>query len=143
MATLTSANVILMFSVPLVFPTPQQIQGFATDDVFDTDALEVAQTQMGVDGLLSGGFVFNEIKQSYTLQADSPSVSFFDNWSASNKAALDSFTATATFIFPSLGVKYSMIKGFLVNYPPLPTVKKIVQPRKFMIHWESASPSAA
>ena len=32
--SITSANSILQLGVSIVFPTPQQIQGFTTDDIY-------------------------------------------------------------------------------------------------------------
>ena len=53
--TITGASAVIMLSVPGLFSTPQQLQGFATDDIFDTAAIASAETLMGVDGNLSGG----------------------------------------------------------------------------------------
>jgi hypothetical protein len=143
MATLTAANAVIIFQVPTLFPTSHQLQGFSTDDVFSTDPIEVSQAIMGVDGILSGGFVFNPIKQNYTLQADSRSIDFFDAWYGGNVAARDSFACNGTIIYPGLGKKYSMVKGFLTNYAPIPAAKKMVQPQAFSIVWEQALASVA
>jgi hypothetical protein len=64
--SITAANAIFQLYIPAVFSAPQQLQGFAADDIFDTENQELVQTQMGVDGLLSGGFVFIETKQTIT-----------------------------------------------------------------------------
>ena len=56
MGTITSANAQVMLNVPGVFPTPVQLAGFAADDAFTQDAYDVAETRMGVDGVLSAGF---------------------------------------------------------------------------------------
>lgn len=141
MATITAANAIIMFSIPGLFPTPQQLQGFATDDVFDTDALESAEVMMGVDGKLSGGFVYVAIKQNYALQADSPSAIIFDQWYAVQQQIQDLYTANATVTLTSLGTKWALTKGFLTTYKPVPDAKKLLQPRKFGITWQSISPA--
>lgn len=143
MATLTGANSIIMLGIPLLFPIPQQLQGFATDDVFNTDAIESAETLMGVDGNLSGGYVNVPVKQNYILQGDSKSNAFFDNWFEANKTAQDSYTASGTIVLTSIGKKYNMVRGFLTNYTPIPAVKKLIQPRTHTITWESSSPASA
>lgn len=139
--TLTGATATIVFTIPSLFPAPFQLQGFATDDVFDTDAIESAETQMGVDGKLSGGFVYNAVKQNYALQADSDSVVFFDQWWLTMQANQDTLTANANVALPALGTRYQMTKGFLTRYPALPTTKKLIGPRRFEITWERVRPS--
>lgn len=143
MASITGANSVIMISIPLLFPIPQQLQGFAVDDVFDTDALESAETQMGVDGNLSAGFVYVPVKQNYSLQADSPSNFIFDTWWATQQQARDLFQANGVVLLTAVGSKWTMRKGFLTTYMPIPAVKKLLQPRKHTITWQSVVPSPA
>jgi hypothetical protein len=69
MGAITSADVVLTLSVPLVFSNPQQIQGFSNEEAFDIPAIKSAETMMGVDGVLSVGFVFVPVIQTISLQA--------------------------------------------------------------------------
>lgn len=55
MATLTSANAVLLIGINSLYTTPQQIQGFATDDAFVTEVVTPVEMKMGVDGVLSAG----------------------------------------------------------------------------------------
>ena len=71
MATITGANAVFTLAIAGVFSTPQQVQGFASDDSFAVQAIRRAEVLMGVDGVLSGGKVFMPIPQSVMLQADS------------------------------------------------------------------------
>lgn len=139
--SLTSANCIIMLGIPGVYTTPQQLQGFSADDVFDTDSVEVGETLMGVDGVLSGGWVNNPVSQNFSLQADSPSNAVFDNWYAAERTITDKYPASAVITLPSLNVKYTMVRGFLISYPIIPAARKIIQPRRFTIRWESATPA--
>lgn len=141
MATLTTANAVITLAVLPLFPIPQQIQGFAADDVFDAPPVKAAETSMGVDGILSGGFVFNEFPWTISLQADSASNNFFDVWYLQNRAVLDAYTATGQIVLPALGMKWDMADGFLMDYPWLPSAKKIVQPRRYGITWGSVTPT--
>lgn len=140
MPSLTAANAIITLSVPGVISVPQQLQQFSVDDVADVDTLTVAETLMGVDGHLSGGYVFNAVKYIYTLQADSPSNAFFDQWKLAQDAQLDTFPASGSLVLVSLGTKWKWNRGFLTEYKPAPDVKKIVQPRRFGVTWESVVP---
>jgi|SRR5882672_4531500 len=141
--SITAANATFLLSITGLFPTPQQLQGFATDDVFDTQPLKSTEVLMGVDGLLSGGFVFVAVEQAITLQADSPSGDVFDQWFNAQQAAKDVFVAQGVIILTTLNRKYALTKGFLTTYMPIPDAKKLMQPRKFGITWERVTPAAA
>lgn len=139
--SITGANAAFILTIPSVFPAPQQLQNFAADDVFDTEPLESAEVLMGVDGKMSGGFVFVPVKQVIALQADSPSNSLFDAWWASQQVAKAIFEAQGVVILTDLGTKWVLVNGVLTTYPPIPNVKKLLQPRRFGITWESVSPA--
>lgn len=140
--TITAANAVFTLAVNGVFNVAQQLQQFSADDVFDTEAVESAEIMMGVDGHLSAGFVFVAVKQSITLQADSPSNLIFEAWQQAQKTARDLFFAQGGVILPSVGRAYTMTRGVLTSYPPIPDAKKVLQPRKYGITWESVSPAA-
>lgn len=140
MGTLTAANAVITLTIPGVFDTPQQLQQFSVDDIADVDTLTVAETLMGVDGFLSGGYVFNKVKYTYTLQANSPSVFVFDQWKLSQDNQLDTFPANGLLVLKSLGTKWTWNNGFLTEWMPAPNVKKILQPRRFVVEWESVLP---
>lgn len=137
MSTLTGANAIFMLSIPGVYSTPQQLQGFASDDSFATQSIKRAEVLMGVDGVLSGGFIFVVIPQTIDLQGDSASNDIFDQWDAANQAQIDSLTANGVVLLPGIGRKWTLTKGFLTDFEPIPAVKRLVQPRKFGITWGS------
>jgi hypothetical protein len=137
MATLTAANSVYMLVITDLFPIPQQLQGYAADDVFSTEAVDSAEVVQGVDGRLSAGWVPTMKRQTITLQADSVSSLMFDAWFQQQDAARDLFTAEAFITLPSLGRIYTCTNGFLTNYMPMPDARRIVQPRRFQITWES------
>jgi len=141
--SLTAANATILISVPGLFDVPQQLQQFAADEVYSTQSLKSAEVRMGVDGFLSGGFVYVEVVQGYTLQADSDSINIFDTWWASQQVAQDVFTASGLILLPTLGKKWTLRKGFLTDYQPLPEAKKLLEPQKFSITWERVIPALA
>lgn len=142
MPSLTAANAVITLTIPGVFNLPQQLQQFGVDDVADNDTLVVAQTEMGVDGFLSGGFVFNKVKYVYTLKANSPSCFMFDQWNAANRAQQDTLPANGLLKLPALGTKWNWTKGFLVEWKPAPDIKKMLADRKFGVEWESVTPQS-
>lgn len=139
--TITAANSILMLSVEGLYDVAQQLQGFAADDVFDTEAVTPAETMMGVDGRLSGGFVFVPIRMNIALQADSESNLFFENWYAAEMKARESYIANAQIQLPSVQRKYVLTRGFLTGHPPTAAARKVLQPRRYQITWERISPA--
>lgn len=141
MASITGATAVVMLSVTSLFPVPVQLQGFAADDVYDSDDLVSAETLMGVDGRLSGGFVYVPLIQRYALQADSESIAFFDTWWATMQQLQDVLTCNGLISIPSVGKKYTMSKGFLTGYKPLPDGKRLLQPQRFAITWERVFPA--
>jgi hypothetical protein len=143
MGNITAANAIVIFTIPNVLLAPVQLQGFAADDIFDTEPLEAAETLMGVDGILSAGFVFVPVPQSYTLQADSASNAVFDAWWTQEQANKTKFPASGQVKLLSIGTKWALTNGFLVTYPVMPNAGRTLKPRKFMVRWQSAFPQAA
>lgn len=135
--SITAANAILMLSATSLFDVAQQIQGFAADDVFDADAMDIAETQMGVDGKLSAGWVPVSLKQGYTVQADSPSIDVFEQIYAAQQAVREVYWLQGVTTLKAVGKRYTMLNGILRNYKPLPDAKKTLQARKFIIEWES------
>ncbi len=136
MSTITSANAFYGLVVVGLFPTPQQLQGFATDDIFDTASLAPAETMMGVDGKLSAGFVYVPIVQTISLQADGNSNTLFEAWYAAQIAAGETYRCNAIVRLPAVGRSYQMLNGVLTGYVPIADAKKVLQPRKYQITWE-------
>lgn len=135
--TLTGANSVLLLGVTGLIDVPQQIQGFATDDVYDVDAIDSAETVPGVDGKLSAGWVYTPIRQGYTLQADSDSIEFFETLYSAEQQVREIYRLFGSIYLPSVQRNYTMTRGVLTNYNPVPTAKKLLQPRKFFIVWEA------
>ena len=140
MPSITSANSSYILGVGSIFPIGQALQGYAADEVFSTDSLEAAETLMGVDGILSAGFVFVAVKQGISLQADSTSNAIFDAWYQAERALVDKIPASGVITLPSLGMQWVMTTGWLRTYPIIPDAKRHLQPRKYVIEWQSAFP---
>lgn len=141
MSTLTNANSVLMLSIGGVYPVPQQLQGYATDDMFAVPDVSPTEVVMGVDGKLSAGFTPYPTEIEITLQADSASISIFDTWKVVQDTAREVFYANMTVSLPGTGQKFAMTKGVLTSASPMPTGKRILQPRKWKITFESCTPS--
>ena len=139
--TITSANSVFTIVIAGLFPTPVQLQGYASDKAFTTEALDLAEVQMGVDGRMTAGFVPNPTKQTITLQADSPSKDIFTALIQATKTAREVFYISGTIALPSTGESFTLTRGILTNAKQIPDAQKVLQPVDYVITWESVNRS--
>jgi hypothetical protein len=137
--TITSANAALTLSVPSVFPVPIPIEGFSTDDAFDTENVAPNEAIMGVDGTLSGGYTPYPVKLKIVLQADSPSSIFFDQWRQAMDTVKEAYPGNMTIVAPSIGKIFTFLTGFLTGDMPTPQGKKVLQPQTYEVTFQSVS----
>jgi hypothetical protein len=137
MPDITSANSVLILSVPDLLPAPVQIQGFSADDIFTTQRVAPVETMMGLDGALSGGYMPTKKPFEIVLMAGSASNQFFDAIQAAQDAGFLALSIFGSLSIPAPGLYYTMNNGFLTGYAPTPDGRKILQPRRFEITWES------
>lgn len=139
--SITSANAVFLISIPLLLPVVQQLQDWAIDDIYDVDDVDSTDTAMSVDGTLTGGMIFAAKPMNVALMADSPSMPFFDAWYAGQYGAVDAFPAQGVITLPSVGTAFTLVKGYLSRYKPMPDAKKTLQARKFRITWQNIIPA--
>ncbi|MCH3837588.1 phage tail fiber protein, partial [Campylobacter jejuni] len=89
------------------------IEGYATDEAFAFEAVQLAQAVMGVDGRMSAGYTPQPVVQTISIQADSPSKFIFEAWIAAMKTAREVFYSNGTLAIPSLERKYTLQRGVL------------------------------
>lgn len=139
--TLTAANCQLtLFNLPYL-PVPVLIQGFSSDSAFLFDTPAVAEAMMGVDGIMSGGYLPSITRMTITLQADSPSVRYFEDLFAAVKAAREIGWFYGSVALPSVGKSYTLTKGILEQFTQAPPVGKILQPQTVQIAWNDVQPT--
>jgi len=139
--TITSANSVFTIVIPGLFPAPVQLQGYSSDKAFTTEAVDLAEVQMGVDGRMTAGFTPNPVKQTITLQADSPSKDIFTALIQAMKTAREVFYVTGSISLPSTGEAFSLTRGILTNAKQIPDAQKVLQPMDYVITWESVNRS--
>lgn len=135
MPSITSTNSVLVLGVKSVFPVPQHLQGFATDDAYSIENVEVAEVVLGVDGIMSSGYIPQIKTMNISLQADSASNGFFEAWYANQEANREIYQAFGVVTQESVGRIYTLTNGVLSNYSPLAEAKKTLGARKFQIKW--------
>jgi len=136
MADITSANSTLFMGVTNLFTVPQQLQGFSNDDMYSMANVDTKEVMMGADGILSAGYIPQVKILEVTLQADSPSNTFFETVYAAEEAAKAPFFFFGNINQSSVGRNYTLTNGVMKNYSPMAQAKKVLQPRKFEIHFQ-------
>lgn len=134
--TITSANSVFTLVIPGLFPAPVQLRGYSADKAFATEAIDLAEVNMGVDGRMTGGYVPNPVKQTITLQADSPSKDLFTALIQATKTAREVYFISGTIALPSTGESFAMTRGILTKGKQIPDAAKVLQPVEYEITWE-------
>lgn len=136
---ITSADAVFMLTATGVYSSPQQLQEFSADRAFTTEAADIVEDQLGVDGVLSFGWVPQKYSQTIMLQANSPSGVIFDTIYATTQAQKSPVILTATILLPAIKQKYTLTNGTLKSYPPIPESAKVLSARTFSIVWGQIS----
>ena len=139
MTDLTAANAIIALMAPGVYNTPFTLAEYAADDIFSSAQIETGEGSMGVDGHYSAGFIFKEVPQEYTLQANSPSIKFFSDIFAFEKANRTKVELSGSTTLPGLRTKWIQTRGFVMMLNPIVSAGKIVKARKYEIRWEDVA----
>ncbi|QTD90829.1 phage tail fiber protein [Burkholderia anthina] len=139
--TITSANSVIMLAAGTIFPVAQQIQGYSAEDIFDTDDVEMAEVQMGLDKKQSYGYVPFNVKWRLTLMANSDSIAMFDSVIVAERVMTDKFRWDGVVTLPGTSKKFTMVNGVLTRGKVMPDAKKVLQPQTYEITWESVLPA--
>lgn len=134
--TITSANSSGTMSVPGVFPSTIAVEGFSTDASVSLDQFKPAEPRMGIDGHLAGGFIPTPKVVKINLEANSPTRQAFSDWTIAQEVARETFVGTFVFTIPSIGRRFTFVRGFLTGTTPLPAGKKVLDPTEFEITFE-------
>lgn len=139
--TITSANSVFTLSAPVAGIVGATLEGYSTDRAFFTDARQIAEVQMGVDGRMTAGYTPMPQTMSVTLQADSPSRRIFKAIEQTMKSTREIVWLTAEIALPGPGEKYALVRGVLNNTKTAPDAAKVLQPVEYQITWQSIDAS--
>lgn len=135
--TLTVANSSMVLRVAGLFDAPVPLQGYAADDVFSAEPATHAETMMGLDGRLSGGWVPSERAVNIVLNGDSDSNLIFEQWASAERQLRDKLIANMTLTIFAINRVYVCTKGFYRTHSSMPDARRILQPRRYTIVFES------
>ena len=139
--TITSADSVFILSSADFALAATQIQGYAADAAFATDEADTAEVVLGVDGVMSAGWVPRMYTQTITLQADSASIDIFDGIVLAQDANRTVFRLGGVITLPGTERSYTLSRGVLNRHTSIPTAQRTLQPRTFTITWESILPT--
>lgn len=135
--SITSANSVFTITCPAIFPIPFNVEGYAADAAFETEAVDSAEAVMGVDGKMAVGWTPFITPLNVTLQANSDSAQFFDDILGAQIAARESFQLDASIQLPSLKKVYTLTNGAMTRITQFPGAKKVLQPVSYQLKFES------
>ena len=124
--TITSANANLVLFAPPIVVVPVRLEGFASDTMMNIPSAQIVETRMGVDGIKSAGKVNNLKPFSIELQADSPSIKYFNQITAYQQT-LDALYFTLTVEIPSIKKKAVFTNCTLNTEKMLPDMQKVLE----------------
>ncbi len=133
---ITSANAELVLTVEDIFPSGIVLQMFGTDQAINMDAVDIAETRMGVDGKLVAGYTPVIYPVTVTLEAASPSrfnLSTLWEAMAANKRV---YSCGLICTLPSVGERLTWSRGVLKNGVVVPPLQKVLGPTTWLLHFE-------
>lgn len=139
---ITAANSVYTVTVPGLYNTPITLENYAADRAFETDARELAETAMSIDGYLNAGWIPNPVTQTIALAASSESALIFEAIVMAQDSRRGLYRMGAEIQIPAIGRKYTMVRGLLRSIVGVPTAGRVLEARHFEIIWERVLPAA-
>ncbi|WP_182356667.1 phage tail fiber protein [Komagataeibacter europaeus] len=136
---ITAANSIFVITVTSLLQAPIRLENYAADRAWDAPELEMAETEMSIDGYLNAGWVPNPVDQTVSLSAASSSVPVFEAIIAAQQTARSLYRLGAEITLTSTGRKYTMVNGILRAGTVLPAAGRVLETRTFAIRWQSVT----
>lgn len=132
---ISSANSIFKISIPLLSIINVSLQGYAADNAFSIDTIQISENRIGVDGLKSAGYTPQLYVQNISLQADSPSIIIFETLYQATVLSKGVYFIDAIIQLPAVQKSYALAQGTLENYTPIPSAQRVLEPQQFSINW--------
>lgn len=133
---ITAANSIYTITVPGLLNAPFTLKNFSADRAFETEARELAEESMSIDGFLNVGWVPNPVSQTVSLQPSSDEADIFDTIIAAQDQVRNIYRLGATIQLPAIGKKYTLTRGYLRSAVQIPSAGRVLEARPFEIRWE-------
>lgn len=124
---ITAASVIMTLVADELYPTGRTIEGFAEDSLRSLEDLTLNESIMGVDGKLSHGFVEYPTVLTLNLMPDQNGYTVFENIAQAQKTLRAPIILSMTIVDVSLNRKYTLTRGALNSWKPMPDATRTMQ----------------
>ena len=133
---ITSANAIVSLQCSLFSTTLQQ---FATDTSFEGDDDQVAETRIGIDGMMVAGQGPTIKTVTIYLEASSPSIQFLQLLKQAMERNRTIYECNMVISIPSIGKRITYSHGVLQSAKDLPDGKNVLDPTSWTFHFQTKS----
>ncbi len=136
---ITSANSKLRIVVPALFPGGFDVDDYAVDAMWSTEAVQNAEDAMSADGKYHAGYIFNPIAFTINLMPTSAAGALLDQWWSAERTAVAKFQCNAYLSVPALDSSFQMVNGIVYSWTPTPNGSRILQPRAATFRFENTT----
>lgn len=137
--TLTAANCNLLVRAKGRYDNYVRHEGFQVDNIFGFGERTIGETRAGVDGKLSGGFVFNEAPFTAFYEANSLSLKMMDDCMTQIQKTKETIVFDFIVEIPSIKKRYSF-SGFPVTIPSGVSANKLLAGVQYVFNVDSIYP---
>lgn len=133
---ITSANATAVMTIEDLYPAGVRLQQFSTDAGIVSDSLQIAETQMGVDGFMAVGVTPNILQVTITLQPNSETTTAFEHLMEATFSNLKNYKCQLTIKIPALNKTLQFSNGVLQTGNPMPSINRVLAPTTWVFHFE-------
>lgn len=138
--SITSADSNFVVYLPEIAFPAVFMEGYAVDSSFSFDSVQTSEVQLGVDGITSAGWVPRNYPMNIQFAADSESLKVWDALVAYQDAVRNVVRFGGVITLPGNKMSYTLERGVITNYTPIPEGAKVLQPRTLQIVWQRIIP---
>lgn len=138
---ITSANATLFLTVEELYPNGVQLYQFATDQSYSSEAEQIAETRMGVDGMMVAGYTPNIKVVGVNLEVSSPSVAVMDYIIQATKANRKPYKCMLVANVPSIGKTFTWSNGTLQTGSLSGGAAKVLNPMQYTFNFQDSEVS--
>lgn len=127
MNNITSANASITITSTL---GNMDFDKFSADSALTAEAVEMVQTRIGIDGQISAGYTPTIKTFTVDFEASSSSIPYLLELAQLIETTKTPQPITLTITLPAVQKKF-VCTGFFTNYPPMFSVKQLLEPMQF------------
>lgn len=137
---ITSANSSLRFITP-IFPGGFTVEDYSVDAMFQAAPVTNKEVNIGADGKMHAGYVFNTKEFTINLSATSPTIGYLDQiWTYENTGILV-LPINGVLSIPALDGSWNLVNGVISTWAAAPSAGKVLQPRQAVFTFENITPA--